>query len=96
MTRGSQVRHERLSQLEAEFEPLLLSCLQQAGNGRYGLFGQNDHLAPQHRNWNWPEARLLVEMAEETQACLGGRSPEPERREANFGGRACVRWAGVL
>jgi len=30
-----------------------------------------------------------------TQACLGGRSPKPERREANFGGRACVRWAGV-
>jgi hypothetical protein len=29
-----------------------------------------------------------------TQACLGGRSPEPERREANFGGRACVRRAG--
>src|ERR1700739_3708094 len=31
-----------------------------------------------------------------TQACLGGRSPKPKRREANFGGRACVRWAGVL
>lgn len=29
-----------------------------------------------------------------TQACLGGRSPKPERREAKFGGRACVRRAG--
>lgn len=77
MTRGSQVRHERLSQLEAEFEPLLLSCLQQAANGRYGLFGQNDHLDPQHRYWNWPEARLLVEMAEEI------RTLRSEAGEAN-------------
>jgi len=48
MTRGTKVRHDRLAQLEADFEPLLLSCLQQAANGRYGLFGQNDHLDPQH------------------------------------------------
>jgi hypothetical protein len=68
MTQGSQVRHERLSQLEVEFEPLLLSCLQQAANGRYGLFGQNDHLDPERRYWNWPEARRVVEMAEEIRA----------------------------
>jgi hypothetical protein len=29
------------------------------------------------------------------QACLGGRSPQSAGREANFGGRACVRRAGV-
>jgi hypothetical protein len=68
MTRGTKVRHDRLAQLEADFEPLLLSCLQQAANGRYGLFGQNDHLDPQHRYWNWPEARRVVEMAEEIRA----------------------------
>jgi hypothetical protein len=68
MTQGAQARHERLSQLEAEFEPLLLSCLQQAANGRYGLFGQNDHLDPERRYWNWPEARRVVEMAEDIRA----------------------------
>ena len=68
MTRASKTRHNRLSQLEAEFEPLLLSCLQQSANGRYGLFGQNDHLDPEHRYLNWPEARRVVEMAEEIRA----------------------------
>ena len=68
MTRGSKVRHHRLAQLEAEFKPLLISCLQQAANGRYGLFGQNDHLDSEHRYWNWPEARRVVEMAEEIRA----------------------------
>ena len=68
MTRGSKVRHDRLSQLESEFEPLLISCLRQAANGRYGLFGQNDHLDPEHRYWTWPEAQRVVEMAEEIRA----------------------------
>jgi hypothetical protein len=68
MTRASKNRQSRLSQLEAEFEPLLLLCLQQSANGRYGLFGQNDHLDPEHRYWNWPEARRVIEMAEEIRA----------------------------
>jgi hypothetical protein len=68
MTRDSKVRHDRLSQLETEFEPLLIECLQQAANGRYGLFGQNDHLDPEQRYWNWPEARRVVEMAEAIRA----------------------------
>jgi hypothetical protein len=68
MTRSSKAKHNRLEQLEAEFEPLLLSCLQQAANGRWGLFGQNDHLDPEHQYWNWPEARRVVEMTEEIRA----------------------------
>lgn len=72
MTRSSKVRDERLSQLETEFEPLLLSCLRQCANGRYGLFGQNDHLDPEHRYWGWPEAQQVVEMAEEIQALRSG------------------------
>jgi hypothetical protein len=68
MSRSSKVRQQRLTELEVEFEPLLLSCLREAANGRYGLFGQNDHLDPEHRYWNWPEARRVVEMAEEIQA----------------------------
>jgi hypothetical protein len=65
MTGSSKAKQHRLAQLEAEFEPLLLSCLQQAANGRYGLFGQNDHLDPEHQYWNWPEAERAVELAEE-------------------------------
>lgn len=49
-----------------------MSCLRQCANGRYGLFGQNDHLDPEHRYWNWPEAQSVVEMAEEIQALLSG------------------------
>jgi len=68
MARSSKIRHERLVQLELEFEPLLFSCLRQSAQGRYGLFGQNDHLDPEHRYWYWPEAQRAVEMAEEIQA----------------------------
>ncbi len=67
MTRSSKARQQRLEQLEAEFKSLLLSCLREAANGRYGLFGQNDHLDPLHRYWNWPEAQRVVEMANEIQ-----------------------------
>ena len=67
MTKSFKVRQQRLAQLEAEFEPLLLSCLREAAKGRYALFGQNDHLDPDHRHWNWPEAQRVVEMAREIQ-----------------------------
>jgi hypothetical protein len=72
MTRSSKARHNRLAQLEAEFEPLLLSCLRECADGRYGLFGQNDLLDTEHRYWNWPEARQVLEMAEEIQALRSG------------------------
>jgi hypothetical protein len=68
MTRSSKARHDRLAQLETEFEPLLLSCLREASNGRHGLFGQNDHLDPEHRYWDWAEAQRVIDMAEEIQA----------------------------
>lgn len=68
MTLSSKARNHRLAQIEGEFEPLLLSCLREAASGRYGLFGQNDRLDPEHRYWNWPEAQRVVEMAEEIQA----------------------------
>jgi hypothetical protein len=68
MARSSKIRHDRLAQLEAEFKPLLLSCLRECAAGRYGLFGHNDHLDPQHRFWNWPEAQNVVEMADKIQA----------------------------
>lgn len=67
MTKSFKVRQQRLAQLEADFEPLLLWCLRQSARGVYGLFGHNDHLDPEHRYWNWPDARRVVEMATEIQ-----------------------------
>lgn len=68
MTKSSKVRNDRLHQLEAEFKPLLLSCLLESANGRYGLFGQNEHLDPERKYLKWPEAQKLVGMAEEIQS----------------------------
>ncbi len=82
MTRRSKVREDRLVQLEAEFEPLLISCLLRAAEGRYGLFGQNDGVDPEDRYWPWTEAQRVVEMAEEIQELRsesGGRNELAEK-----------------
>lgn len=36
------IKEQRLEDLESAFRRLLLSCLEECGNGRWGLFGQND------------------------------------------------------
>jgi hypothetical protein len=36
------IKEQRLDALESEFGPLLMSCLEECANGRWGLFGQND------------------------------------------------------
>ena len=53
--------------MEAEFETLLLPCLDQCSRGRWGLFGQNEHLDPEARYWDWPEARQLKMLATDIQ-----------------------------
>jgi hypothetical protein len=55
-------KEQRLDALEADFRPLLLSCLEECARGRYGLFGQND--APEiKRYFEWPEADSLKAIA---------------------------------
>jgi hypothetical protein len=68
MTKRHKIREMRLIEIENEFRPLLVSCLQECALGRYGLFGQNDHLDPEGRYWGWPEARRLKELAQEIQS----------------------------
>lgn len=73
MSRSTKIRHNRLLELEAEFKPLLLSCLRESvERKRYGLFGQHDHLYAEEpyliRILRWPEAERVVEMAAEIQA----------------------------
>lgn len=65
MTKRQKVQEMRLIQIEDEFRFLLLSCLRECSQGRYGLFGQNDHLDPEGRYWPWPEAKRLKNLAQE-------------------------------
>lgn len=65
MTKRQKIREMRLNEIEGEFLRLLLSCLRECAQGRYGLFGQNDHLDPTGRYWGWPEAKRLKTLAHE-------------------------------
>ena len=67
MSRRAAIRHSKLDSLESEFQTLLVACLQECANGRYGLFGQNDHVDPDGRYWRWPQSKQLWEMAQEIQ-----------------------------
>lgn len=40
--KGRPIKDQRVDDLESAFRPLLFSCLVECGNGRWGLFGQND------------------------------------------------------
>ena len=68
MTKRQRITGLRLVEIEAEFHPLLVSCLQQCSRGRWGLFGQNDLDDPEGRYWTWPEAQRLKELAHEIQS----------------------------
>ena len=65
MTKSQRIRERKLEVMETEFQALLLSCLQKCAQGRWGLFGQNDHLDPDGRYWGWPEATRLKDLARE-------------------------------
>lgn len=62
MKKREKIRSQQLEQLEAAFRPLLVSCLEECASGRYGLFGQNEHLG---NWWRWDEAERLKEIARE-------------------------------
>jgi hypothetical protein len=67
MIKRQKIRERRLTEIEVDFLALLLSCLRECAQGRYGLFGQNDHADPEGRYWGWPEAKRLKDMAQEIQ-----------------------------
>jgi hypothetical protein len=68
VTKRHKIREARLVEMENEFRPLLISCLRECAQGRYGLFGQNDHLDPEGKCWGWPEAKRLKELARKIQS----------------------------
>jgi hypothetical protein len=63
MTKSQKIREMRLAEIESEFDALLLFCLRECAQGRYGLLGQNDHLDPEERYWSWSEAKRLLDLA---------------------------------
>jgi hypothetical protein len=63
MTKHQRIVERKLTELEQEFEILLPSCLLECAQGRYGLFGQNDHVDPDGRYWTWPVATRLKDVA---------------------------------
>ena len=65
--KNRSIKEQRLDALENDFRPLLLACLGECADGRYGLFGQNDgpELA---RYYQWDDAECLKEMALEIRA----------------------------
>jgi hypothetical protein len=65
MAKSSRVQQRKLDEIEAEFNQLLLACVRECAEGRWGLFGQNDHIDPEGRYSNWPEAKRLKELAHE-------------------------------
>jgi hypothetical protein len=75
------IKEQMLENLENEFRPLLISCLERCGNGRYGLFGQNDN-AEGLRYLQWEEGQRLKEIAiqiRSLRAEFGQPSPLVER-----------------
>ena len=55
---------QRLTALENDFEPLLIMCLKECANGRWGLFGQNQQRESAAALY-WPEAERVRNLAEE-------------------------------
>jgi hypothetical protein len=81
MTRRSDILHRRLQSLESEFHFLLPPVPQQCAAGRWGLFGQNDHIE-ESKYLHWPEVDLLKTMAHEIRSIrqdFGQTDPLVER-----------------
>jgi len=64
MTRKSDIQRRRLQGLESEFRLLLRPVLLQCAAGRWGLFGQNDHVE-ESKYLHWSEAEQLKNIAHE-------------------------------
>jgi hypothetical protein len=57
-------KSQRLDDLENDFRPLLISCLRECQNGRWGLFGQNDD-SDGAKYLDWKDGSNLKEIAQQ-------------------------------
>jgi hypothetical protein len=68
-------------ELERDFRPLLLTCLAECANGRFGLFGQNDD-SELARYYRWQDAERVKAIGAEIRALrseFGEPNPLVER-----------------
>jgi hypothetical protein len=56
------IKTQRLDDLESDFRPLLIACLRECENGRWGLFGQNDS-TDGAKYLDWKDGENLKEIA---------------------------------
>lgn len=67
MNRSVKIRERHLAELEAEFKPILIGCLQMSVGGKWGLFGSYETLIPLPKPLQWQEAERVTRMAIEIQ-----------------------------
>jgi len=75
------IKEQKLDDLEGEFRPLLVGCLQECADGRWGLFGQNDDKGGA-KYLQWEEGKRLKEIAFEIRSLraeFGRQNPLVER-----------------
>jgi hypothetical protein len=75
------IKGQRLGDLEGEFRSLLISCLNECQNGRWGLFGQNNYVDAA-KYLDWKDGQQLREAAlqiRELRAEFGQPNPLVER-----------------
>jgi hypothetical protein len=71
-----------LETLEQEFASLLIACLKECANGRWGLFGQNQQ--PEAASvLHWPEAERLKKLATEIET-IRAEFGQPNRESERF------------
>jgi len=81
MTKREDIEQQKLEGLEEEFRSLLPRVLKQCAAGRWGLFGQNDHLEAS-KYPHWSEAEQLMSIANEIRSIrleFGGSNSQVER-----------------
>jgi hypothetical protein len=75
------IKAQRLDELESDFRPLLITCLRECRNGRWGLFGQNDS-TDGAKYLDWKDEKNLKEIAQQIHDLrleLGQPNPLVER-----------------
>ena len=63
-TKRAQIQQRRLEELETEFERSLIPVLKECAAGRWGVFGQNEHLE-ESKYLRWPAAEDLKRRAQQ-------------------------------
>lgn len=88
-----QPDEQRLEDLESDFRPLLISCLEECEGGRWGLFGQNDS-TDAAKYLHWEDGECLKEIALQIRA-LRAEFGQPDRLVERFLHFCSLRGANV-